>query len=286
MPTRSFLSGAALSRKPRALHRSAACPGAERTFISARRARAGFNGSPIAVEASAFDLHEGRFFYKIDVVQSDPIKGNSMSHVVARAERCSVRQTITVIRDNCAIFTNKQRFSRRMSFRGLSAANRNRERSRGGGRTMEGAGTQRQRPTRLLATRHRLLSPTTRAKRNAIFDNTICLILIRALRRAGRSGGLLSRRLPDRGLGRAIENAWSHETRSPLGNDAIESGGCTASGLSKCFSASMRDAFSLVSLAHSFAFLRGQSLLRSLPSIAGHSRHRSTATPRNSRARN
>src|SRR5213079_2356483 len=27
--------------------------------------------------------------------------------------------------------------------------------------------------------------------------------------------GIVSRRLPDRSLGRAIENAWTHETRSP-----------------------------------------------------------------------
>ena len=62
-------------------------------------------------------------------------------------------------------------------------------------------------------TSHRSLSPT-RPRWNVIFARIICPGCCAAAR-SSRSTACSAGGSPDRALGRAIEDAWSHETRSP-----------------------------------------------------------------------
>ena len=164
------------------------------------------------LEASAFDLAK-EDFYKIDVVQSDPIKGNFTN--VARCRASGTLLGPTNHHSYQAQLRNlyEQRFSRRMSFadyqRQIEIAN--------DPAAVEQWKEQARNVTTYTTTRDE--TPVTfnnlsEAERH--FRQNYLPDLIRTAPE-WTIGGVLSRRLPDRGLGRAIENAWAHEARSPSG---------------------------------------------------------------------
>ena len=164
------------------------------------------------LEASAFDLTK-EDFYKIDVVQSDPIKGNFTNVARCRASGTLLGPTNHHSYQGQLRNLYEQRFSRRMSFADYQ-------------RQIEivsdpAAVEQWKEQARNVTT-----YTTTRDETPITFNNAgeaerhfrqhYLPDLVRAAPE-WTIGGVLSRRLPDRGLGRAIENAWSHETRSPSG---------------------------------------------------------------------
>ena len=164
------------------------------------------------LEASAFDLTK-EDFYKIDVVQSDPIKGNFTN--VARCRASGTLFGPTNHHSYQAQLRNlyEQRFSRRMSFadyqRQIEIAN--------DPAAVEQWKEQARNVTTYTTTRDE--TPVTfnnlsEAERH--FRQNYLPDLIRTAPE-WTIGGVLSRRLPDRELGRAIENAWAHEARSPSG---------------------------------------------------------------------
>ena len=164
------------------------------------------------LEASAFDLTK-EDFYKIDVVQSDPIKGNFTN--VARCRASGTLLGPTNHHSYQAQLRNlyEQRFSRRMSFadyqRQIEIVN--------DPAAVEQWKEQARNVTTYTTTRDEppvTFSNSSEAERH--FRQNYLPDLIRTAPE-WTIGGVLSRRLPDRGLGRAIENAWAHEARSPSG---------------------------------------------------------------------
>ena len=164
------------------------------------------------LEGRAFDLSK-EDFYKIDVVQSDPIKGNFTN--VARCRASGTLLGPTNHHSYQAQLRNlyEQRFSRRMSFadyqRQIEIVN--------DPAAVEQWKEQARNITTYATTREETpvtFKNTNEAERH--FRQNYLSGLIRAAPEF-TIGGVLSRHLADRGLGRVIENAWSHETRSPSG---------------------------------------------------------------------
>src|SRR6266550_804869 len=160
------------------------------------------------LERSAFRFaHED--FYKIDITQSDPIKGN-----FSNVARCRLSGTLLGPTNHHNYQPQlhslyEQRFSRRMSFadyqRQIEIDPTLIERWKEEARTVTTYTTSREETPSTF-------SSATEAERHfrsnylpGLLHNVEEVII----------GGVLSRRLPDRVLNRAIEDAWAGETRSP-----------------------------------------------------------------------
>src|SRR5881227_1133147 len=162
------------------------------------------------LERNAFRFAQ-RDFYQVNVVVSDPIKG-SFSNVA----RCRLSGTLLGPTNHHAYQPQlrslyEQRFSRRMSFadyqRQIEIVN--------DPAVVEGWKEQ----ARNVTTYHVKNAEPPQSFTNAAdaerhFRQTYLPGLLREANELTVSG-VLSRRLPDRRLGRAIEDAWSQETRSP-----------------------------------------------------------------------
>src|SRR6266550_1654569 len=162
------------------------------------------------LERNAFRLaHED--FYKIDITQSDPIKGN-----FSNVARCRLSGTLLGPTNHHNYQPQlrslyEQRFSRRMSFadyqRQIEIVNDPAliERWKEQARTVTTFKA-------LNGEASSMFSSAPEAERH--FRSNHLPGLLRSVDEVTISGGL-SRRLPDRTLNRALEDAWTHETRSP-----------------------------------------------------------------------
>jgi hypothetical protein len=162
------------------------------------------------LERNAFRFaHED--FYKIDITQSDPIKGN-----FSNVARCRLSGTLLGPTNHHNYQPQlrslyEQRFSRRMSFadyqRQIEIVNDPAliERWKEGARTVTTYTTSREETPSTF-------SSATEAERH--FRSNYLLGLLHSVEEV-IMGGVLSRRLPDRVLNRAVEDAWARETRSP-----------------------------------------------------------------------
>jgi len=162
------------------------------------------------LERNAFRFaHED--FYKIDITQSDPIKGN-----FSNVARCRLSGTLLGPTNHHNYQPQlrslyEQRFSRRMSFadyqRQIEIVNDPAliERWKEGARTVTTYTTSREETPSTF-------SSATEAERH--FRSTYLPGLLHSVEEV-IMGGVLSRRLPDRVLNRAVEDAWARETRSP-----------------------------------------------------------------------
>jgi len=150
-------------------------------------------------------------FYKVDVTQSDPIKGN-----FSNVARCKLTGTLLGPTNHHNYQPQlrslyEQRFSRRMSFaeyqRQIEIVN-------------EPALIERWKEEARTVTTYTTLrdgTPSTfasAAEAERHFRSSYLPELVRSAEEV-TIGGVLSRCLPDRGLHRAIEEAWTRETRSP-----------------------------------------------------------------------
>jgi hypothetical protein len=152
-------------------------------------------------------------FYKIAVVQNEPIRGNFTN--VARCRASGTLLGPTNHHSYQAQLRNlyEQRFSRRMSFadyqRQIEIVN--------DPAAVEQWKEQARNVTTYTTVREETpitFNSATEAERH--FRQHYLDGLIRSAAE-WTIGGVLSRRLPDRGLNRVVENAWAHETRSPSG---------------------------------------------------------------------
>ncbi len=162
------------------------------------------------LERNAFRLaHED--FYKIDVTQSDPIKGN-----FSNVARCRLSGTLLGPTNHHNYQPQlrslyEQRFSRRMSF----ADYQRQVEIVSDPALIEKWKEQARTVTTYLTLREETPSTfpsameTERHFRSNYLPGLVCSLEEVTI------GGVLSRRLPDRTLNRAIEDAWTHETRSP-----------------------------------------------------------------------
>jgi hypothetical protein len=162
------------------------------------------------LEGNAFRLaHED--FYKIDITQSDPIKGN-----FSNVARCRLSGTLLGPTNHHNYQPQlrtlyEQRFSRRMSFadyqRQIEIVNDPAliERWKEQARTVTAFKTRNDEPSSTFLS-------AAEAERH--FRSNYLPGLVRTVEEVTVSG-VLSRRLPDRTLNRALEDAWTHETRSP-----------------------------------------------------------------------
>jgi hypothetical protein len=161
------------------------------------------------LESNAFSCAK-EDFYKIDVIQSDPIKGN-----FTNVARCRTSGTLLGPTNHHSYQSQlrnlfEQRFSRRMSFADYqrqieivsdpAAVEQWKEHAR----NVTTYTTRVEPPV--------IFSSATEAERH--FRHNYLPDLIRSAQEF-TIGGVLSRRLPDRALGRVIEDAWARETRSP-----------------------------------------------------------------------
>ena len=150
-------------------------------------------------------------FYKIDITQSDPIKGN-----FSNVARCRLSGTLLGPTNHHNYQPQlrslyEQRFSRRMSFaeyqRQIEIVNEPAliERWKEEARTV----------TTYTALRDETASTfASAAEAERHFRSNYLPGLVRSMEEV-TIGGVLSRRLPDRTLNRAIEDAWTRENRSP-----------------------------------------------------------------------
>ena len=172
-------------------------------------------GSSVSLTGEFLERNAFRFacenFYKIDITQSDPIKGN-----FSNVARCRLSGTLLGPTNHHNYQPQlrslyEQRFSRRMSFadyqRQIEIANDPAliERWKEEARTVTTYTTSREETPSIFssaaeAERH------FRSKYLTGLLHSVAEVII---------GGVLSRRLPDRALNRAIEDAWTRETRSP-----------------------------------------------------------------------
>ncbi len=179
-----------------------------------------------SLENGAFDSARDDF-YKVEVVQLEPLKGN-----FTNVARCRLSGTLlgpTNHHSYQAQLRNlyEQRFSRRMSFADYQrkidivsdpvAVEQWKEQAR----NVTTFTTLREEPPR---------SFTNAVEAERYFRQNHLPSL---LRNTGEVtiDGVVSRRLADRGLGRAIEDAWSHETRSPSRMMQELVGGLRSAGL-------------------------------------------------------
>lgn len=162
------------------------------------------------LERNAFRLVQ-EDFYKIDITQSDPIKGN-----FSNVARCRLSGTLLGPTNHHNYQPQlrslyEQRFSRRMSFadyqRQIEIAS-------------DPAIVERWKEQARTVTTFRTLGDETSstfpsaAEAERHFRSKYLPGLLRSVDEA-TIGGVLSRRLIDRTLNRAIEDAWTRETRSP-----------------------------------------------------------------------
>ena len=173
------------------------------------------DGGAISADQQFLESNAFRFakadFYKIDITESDPIKGN-----FSNVARCKLSGTLfgpTNHHDYQRRLRNlyEQRFSRRMSFadyqRQIEIAND------------PAAVEQWKEEARKVTTFTTLREETPATFASAMeaerhFRQNYLPGLIRSAQEIPIDG-VLSRRLPDRALHRAIEDAWTRETRSP-----------------------------------------------------------------------
>ena len=164
------------------------------------------------LEQNAFRLALSDF-YRIDVTESEPIKGN-----FSNIARCRLSGTLLgpTNHHNYQLQLRslyEQRFSRRMSFadyqRQIEIVNDTEliERWKGEARKMTTYTTSREEVPLTF-------SSPTEAERH--FRSHYLEGLVKGLEEA-TIGGVPSRRLPDRVLNQAVEDAWVRETRSPSG---------------------------------------------------------------------
>ncbi|HZR06457.1 MAG TPA: hypothetical protein VFA61_11585 [Candidatus Udaeobacter sp.] len=164
------------------------------------------------LERSAFRLAQSDF-YRIDVTESEPIKGN-----FSNIARCRLSGTLLgpTNHHNYQLQLRslyEQRFSRRLTFvdyqRQIEIVNDAEliERWREEARKVTTYTTSREE-------RPLTFSSPTEAERH--FRSRYLEGLIKGVEEA-TIGGVLSRHLPDRLLNRAVEDAWVRETRSPSG---------------------------------------------------------------------
>jgi hypothetical protein len=165
-----------------------------------------------SLEESAFAFAKNDF-YKIDVVQSEPIKGNFTN--VARCRASGTLLGPTNHHSYQAQLRNlyEQRFSRRMSFADYQ---RQIEIVNDPGAVEQWKEQARNVTTYTTTRMEPALTFNNAAEAERHFRQNYLAEMIRSAPERTISG-VLSRRLPDRALGRVIENAWSHETRSPSG---------------------------------------------------------------------
>ena len=162
------------------------------------------------LERNAFRFaHED--FYKIDITQSDPIKGN-----FSNVARCRLSGTLLGPTNHHNYQPQlrslyEQRFSRRMSFadyqRQIEIVNDPAliERWKEGARTVTTYTTSREETPSTF-------SSAAEAERH--FRSNYLPGLLHGIEEV-IIGGVLSRRLPDRVLNHAVEDAWAREARSP-----------------------------------------------------------------------
>jgi hypothetical protein len=162
------------------------------------------------LEGNAFRLvHED--FYKIEITQTDPIKGN-----FSNVARCRLSGTLLGPTNHHNYQPQlrtlyEQRFSRRMSFtdyqRQIEIVNDPAliERWKEQARTVTTFRTRNDEPS---STFH------SAAEAERHFRSNHLPGLVRSVEEVTVTGAL-SRSLPDRALNRAVEDAWTHETRSP-----------------------------------------------------------------------
>jgi hypothetical protein len=164
------------------------------------------------LERNAFRLAQSDF-YRIDVTESEPIKGN-----FSNIARCRLSGTLLgpTNHHNYQLQLRslyEQRFSRRMSFadykRQIEIVN--------DAELIERWKEEARKVTTYTTSREEVpltFSSASEAERH--FRSHYLEGLIKGLEEA-IIGGVLSRRLPDRMLNRAVEDAWVRETRSPSG---------------------------------------------------------------------
>src|SRR5947199_1071407 len=164
------------------------------------------------LEQHAFRLAQSHF-YRIDVTESEPIKGN-----FSNIARCRLSGTLLgpTNHHNYQLQLRslyEQRFSRRMSFadcqRQIEIVNDAEliERWKGEARKVTTYTTSREEVPLTF-------SSPTEAERH--FRSHYLEALVKGVEEA-TIGGVLSRRLPDRAISKAVEDAWVRETRSPSG---------------------------------------------------------------------
>jgi hypothetical protein len=172
-------------------------------------------GGPVAsdrriLEGSAF-ASERDDFYTVEVTQTEPLKGN-----FTNVARCRLSGTLLGPTNHHAYQPQlrnlyEARFSRRMSFQDYQ-------------RQIEIVSDPavveewKEQARNVTTYRTKAIEPpltfSNAAEVERHFRQTHLPELLRSAKELTVSG-VLSRRLPDRGLGRAIEDAWSQETRSP-----------------------------------------------------------------------
>ncbi|HKP05334.1 MAG TPA: hypothetical protein VJU77_18440 [Chthoniobacterales bacterium] len=150
-------------------------------------------------------------FYTIEVTQSEPLKGN-----FSNVARCRLSGTLLGPTNHHAYQPQlrnlyETRFSRRMSFADYQ---RQIEIVSDPAVVEEWKEQARNVTTYQTKAVEPPLTFTSVAEAERHFRQTHLPTLLRSAKELTVSG-VLSRRLPDRGLGRAIEEAWSQETRSP-----------------------------------------------------------------------
>jgi hypothetical protein len=178
------------------------------------------------LESSAFASLKDEY-YTTETTQTEPIKGN-----FTNVARCRLSGTLLGPTNHHSYQPQlrslyEQRFSRRMSFQDYQ-------------RQIEVVSD----PAVVEQWKEQARSVTTFATKNiepALTFNSIAeaerhfrQTHLPALLRSAQEltiGGVLSRRLPDRGLGRVIEDAWSAEMRSPSKMMAELAGGLRNAGL-------------------------------------------------------
>jgi hypothetical protein len=164
------------------------------------------------LERNAFRLAQSDF-YRIDVTESEPIKGNFSNIARCRSSGTLLGPTNHHNYQLQLRSLYEQRFSRRMSFadyqRQIEVVNDAEliERWKGEARKMTTYTTSREEVPLTF-------SSLTEAERH--FRSHYLEGLVKGLEEA-TIGGVLSRRLSDRVLNRAVEDAWVRETRSPSG---------------------------------------------------------------------
>jgi len=162
------------------------------------------------LEGNAFQLaHED--FYKIDITQTDPIKGN-----FSNVARCRLSGTLLGPTNHHNYQPQlrtlyEQRFSRRMSF-----ADYQRQIEIVNDPALIERWKEQARTVTTFKTRNDEASSTfsSAAEAERHFRSNYLPGLVRSVDEVTISG-VLSRRLSDRALNRALEDAWTHETRSP-----------------------------------------------------------------------
>src|SRR6266699_3542641 len=162
------------------------------------------------LDRNAFRLvHED--FYKIDITLSDPIKGN-----FSNVARCRLSGTLLGPTNHHNYQPQlrslyEQRFSRRMSF-----ADYQRQIEIVSDPALIEQWKEQARTVTTFTSLHDETSSTfaSAAEAERHFRTNHLPGLLRNVEET-TIGGVLSRRVPDRLLNRAIEDAWTHETRSP-----------------------------------------------------------------------